>query len=274
MYYTGSNGFASLRQGLVGAWCASLPNGGSGNLLVDQSQRGNHGVLTNMSAGAWVSWQYGRALDFDGVNDFADYGTNVALGNATQVSFSAWVWKATQGAVYAFARYNSSLGVETRADLFGTNNYATNGRVNLSVTLPGDGTSYLDFYSTEQMIASQWNHIAGRCLIAGTSSQCSLFLNGKACTVNTGHSGTRPTSWGANNAVTYTSNKVVIGNGNSLHTSALVDDIRAYNRLLTDNEIYTLASRPGIGLRQELHRQTFYQFPSGARRKRILTGMP
>jgi hypothetical protein len=53
-----------------------------------------------------------------------------------------------------------------------------------------------------------------------------------------------------------------------------LDDVRIYDRNLSLAEIKLLASKRGIGLRQESHRNTFYQFPSGARRRRILTGMP
>ena len=63
--------YASLRQGLVGAFCPSL--GASGFSLIDRSGYGNHGVLTNMDPGTdWVASGNGLALDFDGSNDYVN----------------------------------------------------------------------------------------------------------------------------------------------------------------------------------------------------------
>ena len=59
--------YASLKQGLVGAWIPSIS--GSGLLLPDLSGRGNNGVLTNMGPEDWVASEGGRALDFDGSDD-------------------------------------------------------------------------------------------------------------------------------------------------------------------------------------------------------------
>jgi hypothetical protein len=53
-----------------------------------------------------------------------------------------------------------------------------------------------------------------------------------------------------------------------------LDDIRIYNRVLTPPEIRQLASRRGIGLQPRPKQFTYYQFPSGSKRRRILTGMP
>jgi hypothetical protein len=52
-----------------------------------------------------------------------------------------------------------------------------------------------------------------------------------------------------------------------------LDDIRIYNRALTEPEIRLLASKRGIGLQPRPKQFTYYQFPSGSKRRRILTGM-
>jgi hypothetical protein len=52
-----------------------------------------------------------------------------------------------------------------------------------------------------------------------------------------------------------------------------IDDARIYNRSLTPPEIRQLASKRGIGLQPRPKQFTYYQFPSGSKRRRILTGM-
>jgi hypothetical protein len=219
----------------------------------------------------WVVSGGAGALDFDGVNDFVNLGNNVSLPSATRVSFSAWVWRATQGQVWAFSRYNSSPAND-RADYFGVNNVTANGQVAFSMT-GATINDYLDFYSTQQIIAGQWNHIAATCIVAGNSSVCNMWLNGQPVTVNSNHNGTRPTSWNANNAVPYAIGRIISFSGTNIFTSSLTDDVRAYNRALTDPEIRLLASKRGIGLQPRPKQYTFYQFPSGSKRRRILTGM-
>jgi hypothetical protein len=52
-----------------------------------------------------------------------------------------------------------------------------------------------------------------------------------------------------------------------------IDDVRIYDRKITTNEFYQFASRRGIGLQPRPKQFTYYQFPSGSKRRRILTGM-
>jgi hypothetical protein len=64
------------------------------------------------------------------------------------------------------------------------------------------------------------------------------------------------------------------GVGQQAYLQGQMDDIRIYNRTLTLPEIRQLASERGIGLQPRPRQFTYYQFPSGSKRRRILTGMP
>lgn len=76
-----------LAKGLVGYW---LLNDG-GTLVWDYSDNGNHGILTNMDpATDWVAGKFGYALDFDGVDDYADVPNSPELNNQ-YVTFLVWV---------------------------------------------------------------------------------------------------------------------------------------------------------------------------------------
>ena len=252
MYYTGSNAFATLRQGLVGAWCPSLPNGGSGNTLPDVSGYGNHGSLVNMSPDDWVSGQYGRALDFDGVNDYVSAGNFFVDKTVTVLTCSLWYRVRSSYGITINA--NWTTGFVWYIDPTGPRQVLYIGQASSSSsTIPSDGTTWRQYWFS--------------------------FNNG---TTRAGHDGRQITETAYGTSPNFTTNganggKAVLqfgGYGSSETLNGNIDDIRIYNRALTESEIRLLASRPGIGLRQDRDRNTFYQFPSGARRKRILTGMP
>ena len=197
-----------------------------------------------MDSSDWVASPGGWALDFDGTNDNINYGTEIKLGGVKQASFSAWVWRATQGDMITIGRYNTSLGGGNyRADYFGPTEVTAAGQVVLFVGGTASG-NHLLFYSTEQMIAGQWNHVAGSVLVDGNSSTCALALNGKPCTVNTSHAGTRPTAFADNNAVPWRSMAITGGLGSIFYNSGQLGEIAVWNSQKT---IVELCSLHGLG---------------------------
>lgn len=253
--------YASLRQGLVGCWIPSVS--GSGLLLPDLSGRGNNGSLVGMDASDWVSSQYGKALDFDGSNDYVETSQNVTLQQ--QCSVAMWLMPRSVSATGVLAElttnYNFNNGLFITQETYGF-------AVFLS-TYTGqflyNGTTYN--YTIQSGKPTHLVALFDRTL-GGALGATKLYIDGVL------QVGSQPNT----NAMTgnFTAAKMFFGarSGAIGPLNGVIDDIRAYSRTLTDSEIRLLASRPGIGLRQESHRNTFYQFPSGARRKRILTGMP
>lgn len=229
--------YATLRQGLVGAWCASLPNGGSGNTLPDQSGYNNHGSLVNMGPEDWVSGQYGRALDFDGSNDYIE--SRSPFGTAAQPEVTA----------SAFIRINSGYGlVMISNSTTGFFWYAgLSGAAVAGQRLYIGGTAFPGLNSVTA-IPSGWNHIA----FTYNRTAVVFYLNGN----NVG------TATGVNDPAFNNQVFQIGGYGSAETLNGQLDDIRSYNRALSPNEIRLLASRPGIGLRQDRDRNTFYQFPS------------
>ena len=251
---------STLRQGLVGAWCPSLPNGGSGNMLPDVSGYNSHGSLVNMSPDDWVSSQYGRALGFDGVDDRVS--TNLTSGTITTFSCSVWVrqialsinkqifgwWDGSSG-LFAQTGYNDSSKILFLAGT-GSNfaetpsgSFSSNQITHLIFTYNGPASSLADKMSI---------------FINGVSQSLSYFSGVLASSVNTGAS---------TFSIGYASISPRFWNG-------ALDDIRIYNRVLSPSEIRLLASRPGIGLQNPQDDYIYYPFPSGSRRRRLLTGMP
>jgi hypothetical protein len=267
MYYNGSNAFASLRQGLVGAWCPSLPNGGSGNMLPDVSGFGNHGTLTNMAADDWVSGQYGRALDFDGSNDYVNCGTrnNALLVHTKAFSISAWIYLT---ATTSDRTILSNAKITPNYD--GMNFLSAAGKLRFDLGGDASPTFPLKRKETTSAVFSTgiWYHVAVTKPASAATSAITLFVNGVQPATTDAFNDT------VADAVNNVNLQIAARDGANSLLQGQIDDLRLYSRALTPAEIRLLASRPGIGLRQESHRNTFYQFPSGARRRRILTGMP
>jgi hypothetical protein len=65
---------------------------GSGTTAIDDSGNGNAGILYNFSGTYWVDDQWGgKALDFDGVNDYVDCGNDASLRPTSAFTVEAWV---------------------------------------------------------------------------------------------------------------------------------------------------------------------------------------
>jgi len=247
--------YASLKQGLVGCWIPSVS--GSGFLLPDLSGRGNNGVLTNMASDDWVSSQYGRALDFDGTNDYvAASDRNCPSGDIT-ATLSCWVnLKASSpsGGIFRFGNSQVAFGQMG----FYINLRATRG---LSVEFAGNNPAI-----GPSLDLNRWTHIAATKTPGAINTTTTIFVDGVSYSPAGGSSTSTP-------SVSLSAVLIGLNDPSSNDFSPVIlDDIRIYNRALSASEIRILASRPGIGLRQEQHRQTFYQFPSGSRRRLLLTG--
>ena len=260
---------STLRQGLVGAWCPSLPNGGSGNMLVDQSGYNNHGSLVNMSPDDWVSSQYGRALDFDGVNDYINVADANNLSPASAMSISFW---AKPAALPAASNGNRMWAV-TKGD---TSNFEYECSINSFSTSFGKwNCAYYNLVAdsvraratTADAIAGTWQHV---CWTANRNNDLpDIYFNGElsngatiAVGTPTPGNGTAPLQIGRR------------ANASDVTFNGQLDDLRLYSRILTPSEIRLLASRPGIGLQNPQDDFLYYPFPSGSRRRRLLTGMP
>ena len=73
-------------EGLVAQWHFDE---GSGDHVGDSSGNGNHGTMNNMNNDDWVRGVRGKALEFDGVNDYVDLGD---LINEPSSDFTVEAW--------------------------------------------------------------------------------------------------------------------------------------------------------------------------------------
>jgi len=245
--------YASLRQGLVGAWCPSL--GPSGNTLIDRSGYGNHGTLTNMDAGtAWRGRQYGWWLGFDGVNDSAIVG-NIPMANVGTGPYTVAFW-----VIAAPFSADSALFAKDDWD-FGTTGF-------LFYSSSGAGAANLIWHwssgTTGRSFGAIADNTAHHCAVARSSTATNdtrQYLDGRLIntyTDSTNYSNTRSLTFGNDDQ------------GNRSFPGSL-NDIRLYLRAITEQENRLLASKPGIGIKPE--RTSVFFASSTNRRRRLLTGM-
>jgi hypothetical protein len=65
---------------------------GEGDKAYDSSGNGNTGTLTTMDPpNDWVAGKFGKALDFDGTNDYISAGTAPTFDSTRQYSWSSWI---------------------------------------------------------------------------------------------------------------------------------------------------------------------------------------
>jgi len=61
---------------------------GEGNIIRDSSGNGNYGTIHNMNENDWVEGVSGKALDFDGVNDYISINNDVW---SEEITLEAWI---------------------------------------------------------------------------------------------------------------------------------------------------------------------------------------
>lgn len=229
--------YAELRRGLVGAWCPSL--GGSGYTLTDRSPYNRHGTLTNMGGQiAWAGTQGGVALQFDGSNDRVELPSSITIVSGTPFTVSFWAWtnNLTTQAYPHFLTLRTTSGTgpfEISASAQGTYNGILwgssdgiwiRGRVDINWT------------------SGAWNHI---CFVyngnaANSLASYAVYLNG-ALQANTI---TGPFATVTNSTVL----GGVAGGGSSNFLFGYLDDVRLWDRAISQSGASILASRRGIGL--------------------------
>jgi len=211
-------------QGLVGYWPFDE---GSGTIAYDYSGNGNNGTLCNGSTcgvqgPTWTTGKVGGALSFDGVDDYVNVGNNAILQVSTDITVVAWVKFPTVSAVgIAVGKYGNSgesgwILLHTSAG-----NFKFDGR-------DGSG-SYRSSGPSQEIDDNQWHHVGGQ----RKGSIWKIFVDGVQAN--------------SNNVVTSGSiaaalDNVYIGRYSlpGYIFNGLIDDVRIYNRALSDAEIKAL----------------------------------
>lgn len=250
------NRYASLKQGLVGAWCPSL--GASGFRLIDRSGNNNHGVLTGMDPGTdWVPSGGKLALDFDGVDDRVVVPNSSNLQITGSITLSFWLNIVNNGQVSTII--SKSTGADGEYEVFAD---FRSGNTWIQWRPHIGSTAIANFFLGYTNI---WTHVAVTCDNSSSGANVQYYRNGifiGNVTTNT-----------ARVASNYDVNIGTRPNGGNPANTKL-DDVRIYNRVLTPFEIRLLyTGGRGVGLMPERikHRRKTTAAATN-RRRRLICG--
>jgi hypothetical protein len=193
-------------------------NEGTGTTAKDNSIYGNNGIVDGAS---WVAGKSGQALDFDGVDDYIDFGNPGILDLPGSRSMSAWIKPNTNSpykCIIAKSMWKGSI-------------FLSYGK--LRAIVDGNVTD-ADSISNETVSTGTWQHVAMTFDING-DKKIHLYINGQE--------------------VTYSRQNVLVGSpvSTSAHNftigsdvginywfDGIIDEVRIDKRVLSADEIYNL----------------------------------
>ena len=192
----------------------------AGTTAID-SEGGHHGTLTN--GPAWIPGQVDGGLEFDGTDDFINVPHDDAL-SLTSFSISAWIrpasltgWKVivnkgttTSAVNYYLATDNDEIGL----------GYYNAGWVEFNTT-------------SADLTSNQWYHVLASYDDASRTGR--IYLDGTLVHTSTVSTSPLPNS-----------DALTIGrSGFGEYWTGIVDDVRIYNRVLSDSEAADIAGGGG-----------------------------
>jgi uncharacterized repeat protein (TIGR03806 family) len=214
--------------GLVGYWTFNETNSGT---AFDSSTAGNHGALVNLNPVNRVPGVWGSGLFFNGTNGY------VAVSNNLGDDFSLSLWVKTAQVFQQTSQTYDGTGIIWSDVAGGANDFILGG------TRSGGGVNRLSFFTgnpdsslngTRNISDDKWTHLAAVRIKA--TGERRIYVNGIL----------EATSIGGVN--TLTSNPAIHIGGNTLggrYFLGLMDEVRAYNRALSDGEVAALAAAGG-----------------------------
>ena len=210
---------SSLQKGLVGHWTMSQDSL-KGSLLADKTPYENDGTIYGATFTTDRKGQANKAMSFDGVDDYIDCGNGSSLQLTGDMSISAWVKRTSFGAVHRILH----KGGQSSVALDYTFGFGTSSTVFFYASKSTSST--VGVRTNQAYTTNEWLHIVGT--YNGTTYR--IYVNGVEM----------PTQ-GATGTNTSTSS-LFIGarNDGDQHMNGYIDDVRIYNRALSQEEITTL----------------------------------
>ena len=205
--------------GLVGAWAFGE---GAGTTTLDASGHGNAGTVTGA---VWTTQgRQGNALSFDGVNSVVRVAESASLDLTSAMTLSAWIRPTAQQ-----SGWRTILQRQVDAYFLNASNSDGPLRPSGGGTFGANPPQYLSGPTASPVNA--WTHVA----LTYDGAALRLFING-------GQVASRATS----GTIETNNNPLWIG-GNSPYGeyfNGLIDEVRVYNRALTQADIQTDMNSP------------------------------
>jgi len=218
-----TNTFIREIDGVVGSWHFDE---GSGTTAYDSSGNDNDGTLIN--GPTWVDGKFGKALQYDGSDDYVEVpdSTSLDIPEGSKISITAWV----------------------KADAFNTPNLilakATSGsKGNYHFGVHNGQYLYFSFYNggwrelrddTTPLSTGTWYFVA--VTFDSSTDECKLYING-----NNVKTGSIPYDLITNDESLTIAR--YLGGGNPW--DGIIDELHIYNKILTQEEISDLYNNYG-----------------------------
>ncbi len=224
-----------LSSGLVGHWTFDGKNMVSN--VADSSGSGNNGKMSGFTStsSAVTAGKVGQGLRFDGSNDYVSANSSAMTYPLT---LSAWVKLDAVPSVNNTDRIPVALAKTSGLEEFWIGFYRTSGGVNVLRSVAQSGAD-LRTYSANLTMDTKWHHVTA---VFTNSSTHALYYDGVAQSGSYGTGGTgTPTPSGLDTL--YISGFYY--NTSNFYSPFLgtIDDVRVYNRTLSDTEIKQLYSQ-------------------------------
>lgn len=197
-----------------------------------------NGMLSNMDDSDWIEAKFGKGLDFDGSNDFVSFATNIEF-NSGDFSVAGWFKRegASGGPQDGFAIFsqradaaaNGSPTVNLMGQYGGKPVLQIRDNAGALVEAPG-ATSVLD---------NVWYHVVG----VKTAAAAKIYVNG-VLENSVGHSLSGDFDAGA---VHRFIGRHRANGGDLTMSNGQIDDVRVYDRALSDADIQRLFYGLGEG---------------------------
>jgi len=176
----------------------------------------NHGTIYGA---IWRTVKFGKALEFDGVDDYVDCGDDESLSISKEITIEMWIYQRTVDEVDAqlYNRRDSSDNIQIRLiHRINTNTYKIEvpSSAAISNTLPPDWTS-------------KWHHLVA-IYISGVGGK--IYIDGQDETASSTNRGDLDIPGAVNR----------IGGWKFYVFNGTIDEVRIYNRALTPEEIKRL----------------------------------
>jgi hypothetical protein len=201
--------------GVMGWWHF---NEGSGSSTSDSSGNGNGGTLNGST---WVNGKFGKALSFDGSDDYVE--VNDSLNITNQITLEAWVKTPITGRHTIFEKWLYDAGVDERSFELDID---SDRRINFGLSSNGSYGVWLK--SSGTVSSNTWTHIAA----TSDSTTMKIFINGEQ----------DPNTADSPSGIHQSTTDLHIGRWwteGAWHYpfNGIIDEVRILNRALTADEI-------------------------------------
>ena len=215
--YNGYKVIGTQTLGLRGLVLWLKFNEGSGTIAYDSSFYNNHGTITGA---VWTNGKFGKALSFDGVDDYVRVSNSQSLANVGKVTATLWVKLNNLNDQFFYTHKDANNGHEI---------VIYQGKIGFPILL--GGTWYEGTYVpvTDYLEPNKWYFLAG----TYDGETVKFYINGEFISQDTSPSGDLST---INRDLCIGQNDFI----NTLVVNGTIDEVRIYNRALSENEIKML----------------------------------